>query len=61
MEQDINVIVDVDPNEAAILISLIETLIDEWYVHRHERAQRMSKVVAVAAAKKAEKAKGLTS
>jgi Domain of unknown function (DUF4145) len=56
MEQDINVIVDVDQNEAAVLIGLIETLIEEWYVHRHVRAERMSKIVAVAAAKRAEKA-----
>jgi hypothetical protein len=56
MEQDINVIVDVDPNEASLLIRLIETLIDEWYVQRHERAERMSKIVAVAASKKVAKA-----
>lgn len=55
MEADIDVIVDVDPGEAALLINLIETLIDEWYVHRHEREQRMTKIVAIAAAKKAEK------
>jgi len=60
MEQDINVIVDVEPNEAAVLIELIETLIDEWYVHRHDRAERMSKIVAVAATKKAEKVQGQT-
>lgn len=55
MESDIDLIVDVDPGEAALLIGLIETLIDEWYVHRFERALRMSKIVAVAAEKKAEK------
>ena len=60
MEQDINVIVDVEPDEAGVLIGLIETLIEEWYVHRHERAERMSKIVAVAAAKKADQAKTAT-
>jgi len=60
MEQDINVIVDVDPNEAGVLIELIETLLEEWYVHRHERAERMNKIVAVAAVKKAEKDAGKT-
>jgi hypothetical protein len=34
MEKDINVIVDVDPNEAALLIGLVETLLKEWYVAR---------------------------
>lgn len=32
MEADINVIVDVDPDEAELLIGLIETLLFEWYV-----------------------------
>lgn len=61
MEADIDLIVDVDPGEAALLIGLIETLIDEWYVHRHQRAQRMSKIVAVAAEKKADRESGKTS
>jgi hypothetical protein len=54
MEKDIDTIVDVDPDEAQLLISLIETLIDEWYVHRHKRNEKMSAIVAVASAKKAE-------
>ena len=53
MEKDINLIVDVDPNEADLLIELVETLIAEWYIARHERASRMSALVAAAAAKKA--------
>ena len=52
MEKDINVIVDVDPGEAEILIGLIETLLKEWYVHRHEREQQMQKVIDSAAAKR---------
>ena len=48
MEKDINVIVDVDPEEARVLIELIETLFEEWYVTRHERAQRMAKIKAAA-------------
>jgi uncharacterized protein DUF4145 len=45
MEKDINVIVDVDPDEAKLLIGLIETLVDDWYVTRHERKSRMEKLV----------------
>ena len=52
MEKDINVIVDVDPDEARLLIGLVETLLKEWYVAREERAVRMSAVIAAAAAKK---------
>lgn len=55
MEKDIDVIVDVDPDEAAQLIGLVETLIEDWYIARHERELRMSKLVKVAAAKEAAK------
>lgn len=52
MEKDINVIVDVDPEEAALLIGLIETVLREWYVAREERKIRMGAIVAAATAKK---------
>ena len=52
MEKDINVIVEVDPEEAELLIGLVETLLREWYVAREERRVRMAAVVAAAAAKK---------
>lgn len=52
MEKDINVIVEVDPQEATLLCRLIETLIDEWYVRRHERGKQLEAIVAVAQAKK---------
>lgn len=58
MEANIDLVVDVDPDEASLLIQLIETLIDEWYVHRHERAERMSKIITVAEEKKMEKESG---
>jgi hypothetical protein len=51
MEKDINVIVDVDPEEAALLIGLVETLLKEWYVARAERKIRMTAVIAAAASK----------
>jgi hypothetical protein len=56
MEKDINLIVDVDPDEAALLIGLIETLIVDWYVTRHLREERMKSIVAVADEKKAARA-----
>lgn len=52
MEKDIDVIVDVDPDEAGLLIGLVETLLKEWYVARAERAARMGAVIAAAASKK---------
>lgn len=45
MEKDINRIVDVDPDEADLLIGLIETLITDWYIVRHEREARLKKLV----------------
>ncbi|MBO9875086.1 MULTISPECIES: DUF4145 domain-containing protein [Xanthomonas] len=53
MEKDINVIVDVDSGEAEMLIKLVETLLTEWYIARHDREQRMKAITSAAAAKKA--------
>lgn len=53
MEKDINVIVDVDPGEAEMLIGLLELLIQEWYVEKHERQLRIDAITALAAEKKA--------
>jgi hypothetical protein len=55
MEKDINVIVDVDPNEAQVLIELIELLVKDWYVVRHDREERLKSIVQVAKAKDAAK------
>jgi hypothetical protein len=51
MEKDINVIVDVDPNEAQALIELIESLFEEWYIARDKRQRRFAKVAEVATQK----------
>lgn len=53
MEADINVIVDVDPDEAQKLIELVELLFDEWYVARERRRQRLADLGMIAAGKKA--------
>lgn len=52
MKKDINVIVEVDPEEAQLLIGLIEQLVDEWYVAREERRKRAEKLKALAISKK---------
>lgn len=51
MEKDINLIIDVDPEEASLLIGLIEILINDWYIAKYEREQRLAKIVSVAALK----------
>ena len=53
MEKDIDQIVPVEPAEAQLLIELIETLFEEWYVQRDSRARRLNKIKALAEGKKA--------
>ncbi len=52
MESDINLIVDVDPGEAQVLIGLAELLFDEWYTAREQRTARLKQLGMIAAAKK---------
>jgi hypothetical protein len=56
MEKDINVIVDVDPKEAQMLIGLIELLTKDWYITRHQRQENLKTLVQVRDAKDAAKA-----
>ncbi len=51
MEQDINVIVDVDPDEADKLIWLIEVLIKDWYINKHERQAKLLEITTLASSK----------
>ncbi|MCZ7482082.1 DUF4145 domain-containing protein [Rhizobium rhizogenes] len=55
MERDINNIVDVDPNEALVLIGLLESLFDEWYVARQKREERFAQVARIATIKEQKK------
>ena len=45
MEKDINLIIDVDQDEASTLIGLIETLIKEWYIQRREKEEMLNKII----------------
>jgi hypothetical protein len=55
MEKDINLIIDVDPQEAGLLIGLIEMLIKDWYIVRHEREEQLRAVVKLSDDKKQSK------
>jgi hypothetical protein len=57
MEKDINLIIDVEPKEAYLLIELIEMLFEEWYIHRHERELKLKAIANLAEQKAADKAK----
>jgi len=54
MEKDIDVIVAVDEGESELLIQLVETLIDDCYIARHKRKNRLAGIKALGEAKKAE-------
>lgn len=51
MEKDINLIVDVEPNEAQSLIILIEILIEEWYVARYDRQKNLERIIEISGQK----------
>lgn len=47
MEKDINTIVDIEPDEADKLIKLIELLMEQWYINRHEQEQLYSDIIGI--------------
>ena len=55
MEKDVNLIIDVEPDEAGLLIWLIETLFEDWYINREERKARMEAIIGIAGEKKEQK------
>jgi hypothetical protein len=57
MEKDINLIIDVDPQEAELFIGLIETLLQDWYVAKEERKKRLAQIKTIAADKQQAKKK----
>ena len=55
MEKDINVIVDVEPREAKLLLDLIERLEKEWYEERKQREDHLSELEKLATNKQAQR------
>ncbi len=55
MERDINLIIDVSPEEARTLVRLVEMLINDWYIQRNERQKHLEEIVAISAQKEEEK------
>ena len=51
MEKDINLNVPVEPEDAQVLIDLIESLFDEWYVARNKRKERFASLNKLAVEK----------
>lgn len=55
MEKDVNYVVDVEPEEASLLLELIEALFEDWYVSRQKRLDRDERVKLLAEKKLEEK------
>ncbi len=55
MEKDINLIVDVDPEEAGHLLGLIEMLLQDWYVVQEERKKQLEKIKQIGKDKQLER------
>lgn len=52
MEKDINLIVNIDSGESEKLIKLIEYLMKEWYINRHESEKLFNEIVGIDQSKK---------
>jgi hypothetical protein len=52
MTEATNTIVDVDPDEAQMMIDLVEMLFADWYVARQQRTDKLAALKQAAAAKK---------
>ena len=50
-EKDINLIVDIEPNEALKLLKFIELLMQKWYIERHENEQLLQDILDLDAEK----------
>jgi hypothetical protein len=59
MEEDINVIVDVEPKEAQLLVELIEILLKDWYIAREQKKSHLEAIVNLSTNKKSAKKKSL--
>lgn len=55
MEKDINVIIDVDENEAEVLISLLDILFQNWYIEKHNKEEQLKRIKEIADAKNQQK------
>jgi len=57
MEKDINLIVDIEPDEAQKLIKLIEHLLEQWYINRHEQELLYADIIGIDKSKQSERKK----
>lgn len=58
MEKDVELIIDVDPDEVKKLLMVIEVLFKNWYIADHEDRQLYDEIARMAADKEAERHSG---
>lgn len=46
-EADVNLIIDIDPDDAVKIIRVIELLIKQWYIERHDQEKLYSEVTSL--------------
>jgi hypothetical protein len=47
MEKNVNIIIDIEPDEAQKLIKLIELLLTDWYINRHKQQQLYTEILSI--------------
>lgn len=47
MEKDVNMIIDIDSDEAEKLLKFIDLLINQWYIDRHQQEELMSDIIGI--------------
>lgn len=55
MEKDVNLIIDIEPDEATKLQRLIELLLGKWYISRHDEEELCKDITSIADDKKSQK------
>ena len=57
MEEDVNLIIEIEPNEAELLIGLVEILLNDWYVARETKKKHLEAIIELGGKKRARKSK----
>lgn len=51
MEKDVDLIIEIEPEEALKLLKLIEMLLEKWYITRHDEEVLLDEIVGIAESK----------
>lgn len=46
-EEDINIIIDIEPPEAKLLIEIVEFLIEDWYIRKYEKEKKLKHITQI--------------